>query len=160
MSEALLHRLEGESAVRRLVGLYCDAVNRLDARAASELYAFGAVIQIADGPEIKGKDAIRAGMEQSFAHFDFLRMQCTVSAVDVDGDKAKARLLVQETTHKPGEDTLGMLWGNYEDEYSRAIEGWRFERRRYTLQLRAKVPVAKLQQVGVEDLYLTYSFDP
>ena len=158
MSEALLARLEGESAVRRLVGLYCDAVNRLDAGAASALYAFGAVIQIADGPEIEGKDAIRAGMEQSFAHFDFLRMQCTVSAVDVDGDKAKARLLVFETTHKPGEDTLGLLWGNYEDEYSRAIEGWRFERRRYTMQLRAKVPAAKLQQI--EGFDLAFSFDP
>lgn len=159
MSELLLARLEGESAVNRLVGMYCDAVNRLSARDASSLYAFGAVIQIADGPEIKGKDAIRAGMEQSFAHFDFLRMQCTIAAIDVDGDTARARLLVQETTHKPGEDTLGMLWGNYEDEYSRAIEGWQFQRRRYTLQLRAKVPVAKLQQVGVEDLHLAYFFD-
>lgn len=158
MSESVLARLEAESAVRRLVGLYCDAVNRLDAAAAIALYAPDAAIRIADGPEIAGVEAIGAGMVQSFANFDFLRMQCTIVAIDVDGDRARARLLVHEAAHKPGEDTLGLLWGNYEDEYARLAEGWRFHRRRYTLQLRAKVPAAKMQQVAGFDL--AFAFEP
>ena len=143
--------------MRRLVGLYCDAVNRLDAAAAIALYAPDAAIRIAGAPEIAGAGTIGAGMAQSFAHFDFLRMQCTVAAIDVEGDRAKARLLVQEMTHKPGEDTLGLLWGQYEDEHVRLPEGWRFHRRRYTLQLRAKVPAAKLQQVEGFDLAFTFA---
>ena len=147
MSDALLARLEAESAIRRLVGLYCDAVNRADADAAGRLFAEDCRVRIADGPEIAGRDVLVEGMRQSFAAFDFLRMQCTVAAIDNDGDRATARLLVHETTHKPGASELGELWGNYEDEYVRLPEGWRFQRRRYTLQLRARVPVAKLQRV-------------
>lgn len=152
MSAELLARLEAESAVRRLVGLYCDAVNRLDARAAIALYAPDAAISIAGAPEIAGAAAIEEGMAQSFAHFDFLRMQCTVSAVDVLGDRAKARLLVQETTHKPGAADIGLIWGTYEDTYARLPIGWRFQTRRYALQTRALVPAAKLRQAGALDL--------
>ncbi len=157
MSEVLLARLEAESAIRRLIGLYCDAVNRADAEAAGNLFAEDCRVRIADGPEIVGSDILVQGMRQSFGAFDFLRMQCGVVAIDVEGDHAKARLLVHETTHKPGADDLGELWGNYEDEYIRLPEGWRFQRRHYTLQLRARVPVSRLQQVGLE---LGFSFEP
>ncbi|MGE3693100.1 MAG: nuclear transport factor 2 family protein [Novosphingobium sp.] len=158
MSETSLARLEAESAIRRLVGLYCDAVNRADADAAGLLFAEDCRVRIADGPEIEGRDVLVEGMRQSFGAFDFLRMQCTVAAIDVEGDRARARLLVHETTHKPGADELGELWGNYEDDYVRLPEGWRFQRRRYTLQLRALVPVTKLQPV--EGVDLGFSFDP
>ena len=50
MSEDVIQRLEAESAIRRLVGLYCDAVNRRDADAAGALFAPDAAIQIADFP--------------------------------------------------------------------------------------------------------------
>ncbi len=158
MSEARLARLEAESAIRRLIGLYCDAVNRGDADAAGRLFAADCRVRIADGPEIAGRDRLVEGMRQSFASFDFLRMQCTIAAIDVEGATARARLLVHETTHKPGADDIGELWGNYEDHYVHLPEGWRFQRRRYTLQLRARVPVAKLQQVAGFDLGL--SFEP
>ena len=158
MSEALLARLEAESAIRRLVGLYCDAVNQADADAAARLFAPDCRVRIADGPEIAGREVLLDEMRQSFGAFDFLRMQCTVVAIDVEGDTARARLLVHETTHKSGADDLGELWGNYEDLYVRLPEGWRFQRRRYTLQLRARVPVAKLQRA--EGLELGFTFEP
>lgn len=158
MSEAILARLEAESAIRRLVGLYCDAVNRADADAAGRLFAEDCRVRIAQGPEIAGRDVLVEGMRQSFAAFDFLRMQCTVAAIDVAGDTAKARLLVHETTHKPGAAEFGELWGNYEDHYVRLAEGWRFQQRRYTLQLRALVPVARMQRV--EGFDLAFGFEP
>lgn len=158
MSEALLARLEAESAIRRLVGLYCDAVNRADADAAARLFAPDCRVRITDGPEIVGREVLAEGMRHSFGAFDFLRMQCGVVAIDVEGDAARARLLVHETTHKPGADDLGEIWGNYEDEYVRLPEGWRFQRRRYTLQLRARVPAPKLQRA--EGLELEFGFKP
>jgi ketosteroid isomerase-like protein len=148
MSDALLARLEAESAIRRLVGLYCDAVNRRDADAAGLLFAPDCRITIADGPERMGREVQTEGMRQSFAPFDFLRQQCDVVAIDVDGACARSRLLVFEATHKRGDEAIGHIWGNYEDEYVRLPEGWRFQSRRYTLQLRSLVPTARLQHVA------------
>ena len=158
MSEELLARLEAESAIRRLVGLYCDAINRLEPKAAAALYAPDATIRIAGGPEIHGAEAIEAGMVLSLGNFDFLRMQCGISAIDVQGDRAQARLLVFEATHKLGDGQMGLLWGVYEDRHVSLAQGWRFQRRDYTLQLRTMVPVAKMQQV--EGLDLAFSFAP
>lgn len=158
MSDEVLARLEAESAVRRLVGLYCDAVNRLDADAAGRLFAPDCRVTIAGAPEIAGRDPLIAGMRQSFASFDFLRMQCTVAAVDMEAGGARARLLVFEATHKPGDPDIGLLWGQYEDRYVRLDDSWRFHRRRYSLQLRALVPATKIQQVGGSDL--AFAFEP
>ena len=158
MSDAVVARLAAESSVRRLVGLYCDAVNRLDADAAGALFAADCRIRIADGPERAGREVQTEGMRQTFAAFDFLRQQCDVVAIDADGSRATARLLVFEATHKPGEDSLGLLWGTYEDEYSLLPEGWRFQSRHYTLQLRTLVPVSKMQQVA--GLAPRFVFDP
>ena len=42
---------------------------------------------------------------------------------------------------------MSLIFGFYEDEYARLLEGWRFQRRRYSMQFRSKVPVSKMQQV-------------
>jgi ketosteroid isomerase-like protein len=157
MSEALLARLEAESAIRHLVGCYCDAVNRRDADAAGLLFAQDCAITIADGPERVGRDAQTEGMRQTFAAFDFLRQQCDVGLIDVAGDTARARLSVFEASHRAGEDTLSLIFGFYEDDYVRLAEGWRFQRRRYALQFRSKVEAAKMQLV--EGLGLGFKFE-
>lgn len=158
MSEDVINRLEAESAIRRLIGLYCDAVNRRDADAAGMLFAPDAAIRIADFPRISGAEAITEGMRQTFAHHAFLRQQCDVGLVDVDGDSAKARLSVFEASHRAGEDGVSLIFGFYEDEYVRLAAGWRFWRRRYVLQFRSRVPVDKLQLV--EGLGLGFDFAP
>ena len=158
MSEILLQRLEAESHIRRLIGLYCDAVNRRDADAAGALFAPDAAIRIADFPGISGAEAIREGMRQTFAHHAFLRQQCDVGLIDVDGDSARARLSVFEASHKAGEEGVSLIFGFYEDEYVRLAAGWRFWRRRYTMQFRSRVPVTKLQLV--EGLNLGFDFAP
>ena len=158
MSETLLNRLEAESQIRRLVGLYCDAVNRRDADAAGALFAPDAMIRIADFPSISGAKAIREGMRQTFAYHAFLRQQCDVGLIDVEGDHARARLSVFEASHRTGEDGVGLIFGFYEDEYVRLAEGWRFRRRRYTMQFRSRVEVNKLQLV--EGLDLGFDFAP
>lgn len=158
MSEDVINRLEAESAIRRLIGLYCDAVNRRDADAAGMLFAPDAAIRIADFPGISGAEAITEGMRQTFAHHAFLRQQCDVGLVDVDGDSARARLSVFEASHRAGEDGVSLIFGFYEDDYVRLAAGWRFWRRRYVLQFRSRVPVDKLQLV--EGLGLGFDFAP
>ena len=145
MTDTLLARLEAESAIRRLVGLYCDAVNRRDPEAAAQLFAPDAAIRIADFPGISGAEAIREGFRQTFGLHAFLRQQCDVALIDVAGDTAKARLSVFEAAQREGDDALSLIFGFYEDGYVRLAEGWRFHTRRYVLQYRCLADVAKSQ---------------
>ena len=147
MTDFVLARLEAESAIRRLVGLYCDAVNRRDADSAGPLFAPDCSIIIADGPERNGRDIQIEGMRKTFAAFDFLRQQCDVGPVDIAGDTARARLSVFEASHRPGEDCVSLIFGFYEDEYARLLDGWHFQRRRYIMQFRSRMPVSKMQLV-------------
>ena len=146
VSDALLRRLDAESAIRRLVSTYCDAVHRLDADAAGALFAPDAAIRIADFPEIRGREAITEGMRQTFATSAYLFQQCDTGMIEIEGESARARLSVFEVNRRAGEDRLGLIFGFYEDEYALLAEGWRFHRRRYTLSLRALAPADKLQQ--------------
>lgn len=152
MSGDIISRLEAESAIRRLVGHYCDAVNQRDADAAGALFAPDAEIKIADFPAIAGAEAIREGMRQTFAQHAFLRQQCDVGLIEVAGDKARARFSVFEASHRAGEEGMSLIFGFYEDEYVRLAEGWRFWRRRYTMQFRSRVAVNRLQLVEGLDL--------
>jgi ketosteroid isomerase-like protein len=138
---------QAESAIRRLVALYCDAVNRRDADAAGRLFASDCRVTIAGGPELAGRDVQTEGMRQTFAAFDFLRQQCDVGLIDAAGDSARARLSVIEASHKRGEQSLSLIFGFYEDEYVRLAEGWRFQTRRYAMQLRSRLPMEKMQLV-------------
>lgn len=147
MTDATLSQLAAEAAIRRLVSAYCDAVNRLDAEAAGKLFAPDARIRIADFPELAGREAITEGLRQTFAASDFLHQRCDNGLIDVFGDRAKARLSVFEVNRRPGEDSLGLIFGFYEDEYALLGGNWRFYRRRYTMQLRALLPITKIQQI-------------
>ncbi len=157
MSEDRLARLEAESAIRRLVGLYCDAVNRRDADGAGRLFAPDCRIRITDGPERIGRDIQIEGMRQTFAAFAFLRQQCDVGLIDVDGDTARARLSVFEASQRAGDAGLSLIFGFYEDEYVRLDEGWRFQMRRYTMQYRCLTDVAKSQLAAQIDLGFVFS---
>lgn len=152
----LLARLEAESAVRRLVGLYCDAVNRRDADAAGLLFATDCRITIADGPERVGRDLQIAGMRQTFALHAFLRQQCDAALIDVKDASATARLSVFEASKRTGEPRLSLIFGFYEDHYVRLAEGWRFQARRYTLQYRCLADVAKMQLADGDDLAMVF----
>jgi hypothetical protein len=152
-----LETLVAERGIRRLVSSYCDAVGRLDAASAARLFAPDARVKIAGFPELVGRDAIAEGLRQSFAATGFLYQQCDTGLIDVDGDRARARLSVFEVNRKPNQDALGIIFGFYEDEYALLDERWCFLRRRYTLQLRGLVPTSKMQQLA--DFIPSFAFD-
>ena len=60
--------------------------------------------------------------------------------------------------HAQGRISFQQARGFTPHEHVRLPAGWRFQRRTYTLQLRAKVPAAKMQQVAGMDL--GFSFGP
>ncbi len=147
--DEVLARLEAESAIRRLVARYCDAVNRRDADAAGQLFAADCRITIAGGPERLGRELHTEGMRQTFAAFAFLRQQCDSGLIDVAGDAATARLSVFEASQKHGDARLSLIFGFYEDGYVRRAGGWRFQARCYTMQYRCLADVAKTQLAEV-----------
>jgi uncharacterized protein (TIGR02246 family) len=143
--DPVLARLEAESAIRRLVGLYCDAVNRRDADAAGQLFAPDCRITIAGGRERVGRDLQIEGMRQTFAAFAFLHQQCDASLIEVTGETASARLSVFEASQKHGEARISLIFGAYEDAYVRLAQAWRFQSRRYVLHYRCLADVTKAQ---------------
>lgn len=156
MTQQVIDRLEAESAIRRLIGRYADAVNRRDADAAGALFAADAEIAIADFPPLAGAQAIREGLAETFARHAFLRMQCDAALIDVAGDHAAARIGVIEASLRQREGPLSLIFGFYEDSYRRTGQGWRFQTRRYSLQYRCLLDAAKAQlveQLGLQQVF-------
>ena len=100
------------------------------------------MIRIADYPKWAGREKIRSGMRGTFARFDLMHQRCDTGLIDVSGDQANARMTLFEACRRAGEDQLGLIFGIYEDEYRRLDEGWRFHRRRYSLQAQVNVPLS------------------
>lgn len=139
-----LQILVDEAAIRRLTAFYSDAVTHLDAARAASIYADDGTVSIA-GAAITGRQAIEAGMRQSFSAFTLLQMIEHGGLVEVDGDRAQARWSTIELAVKRGAQKLDVIFGRYEDQLVRLPIGWRFQRRDFSLAGRTQVETAKLQ---------------
>lgn len=146
MNEKALSDLIAQNDIRRLISAYCDAVRLKDARAAGRLFAPDAYVRVAHLPERHGREAIVAGMSKTFESFSFLHQRCDTGLIDVQGDHANARLGVQEANRRIDQEGMQIIFGIYEDEYSRLDEGWRFQRRRFTMQFRAVLSAVEVQE--------------
>jgi len=67
-----LRRMTDEAAIRRLTAYYSDAVTHLDAARGASVYASDGSVTILD-VETVGREAIEAGMQDSFASIRFCR---------------------------------------------------------------------------------------
>jgi hypothetical protein len=152
-----LEELIAESAIRRLIGAYCDAVNRLDADAAARLFAPDARVRIAHYPELTGQEAIGVGLRQIFATAGFLHQRCDIGLIDVVGGRANARLSVFEVHRGVQEPDLSLVFGIYEDEYMRIDERWRFHRRHYSLHYRAWTAVTSAEELPAPALQMIFA---
>jgi SnoaL-like domain len=139
-----LRRMADEAAIRRLTAYYSDAVTHLDAVRGASVYASDGSVTIVDR-ETVGREAIEAGMRESFASFRFLQMIEHGGLIQIDGDHAVARWSTIEPGIRHSSDQLNVIFGRYEDSLSRLPEGWRFTRRLFTLAGRTLLDTAKIQ---------------
>ena len=158
MANSSLATLAAENAIRRLVSLYCDAVARKDPDAIAGLFTPDARVQIADLPERVGRREIVEGLRRTMSAFSYLHQKCDTGLIDVDGASARARLGVIEANRSNGADSLNMIFGFYEDEFKLLEEGWRFHRRKFTLQFRSVLPASEIQQFP--DFIPAFAFAP
>jgi hypothetical protein len=146
MPDDLIATVAAERSIRRLISLYCDAVRRRDPDAAGELFAPDASVRIAEFPERVGRRAIVEGLRRTLSGFSYLHQTCDTGLIDLDGETAHARHGVMEANRPNGVEGLNVIFGAYEDEYRLLADGWRFQRRRFSLDFRVLLPSAELQQ--------------
>lgn len=144
MADEEARRLADEQAIRALTAWYSDAVTHLDAARAAAIYAEDGCVSIA-GAERHGRAAIEAGMRQSFSAFAVLQLIEHGGVIAVDGDRATARWSTVELTVKQGTSDLNVIFGRYEDTLVRLPQGWRFQRRSFTMAGRMQFDAAKAQ---------------
>ena len=128
------------TAIQRLIAAYTDAVRRLDGEAAGRLFAADGSVKIADYPELSGRAAVTEGICKTFAKFSFIHQGCDTGLIDVEGDRARARLGIFEANSRPNREGVQIIFGTYEDEYTLTGEGWRFHRRSFSVRALATVP--------------------
>jgi ketosteroid isomerase-like protein len=146
--DPILQRLVDEDAIRRITDFYSDAITHLDAARAASIYTEDGIVEIV-GHRTSGRDAIEAGMRQSFAAFELLRMIAHGGIIEVDGDSARARWSTIEVGLRRGSSAMHVIFGRYEDALVRRPDGqpygWRFRQRSFTLAGRTQIDTAKLQ---------------
>ena len=151
---------EDELAIRRLVAIYSDAITCRDPDAAAAVFTADGVLHAFHGPEVVGREAIRAALsgrqrrepgdpgepaepgepgepgaatkESSGSAEPGFSMQFTrFVAVDIDGDSATGRSYFLEFSRGPERDGVGRCsTGINQDRFARTPDGWRITYRR------------------------------
>jgi uncharacterized protein (TIGR02246 family) len=129
---------EDELAIQRLVAIYSDAITCRDPDAAAAVFAEDGVLHAFSGPEVVGRDAIRAALggrsgprAETGGEPGFSMQFTRFVAADVDGDTAVGRSYYLEMSRGPDRDGVGRFsTGVNEDRYVRTPDGWRIAHRR------------------------------
>lgn len=135
---------EDEKAIRRLVAFYSDAVTHLDPVRAASVYAEDGCVSVA-GVETTGRAAIEEGMRQSFSAFTLLQLIAHGGLIAINGDRATARWSTIELAVRRDSTDLNCIFGQYEDELVRSLQGWLFQRRSFSMAGRMLIESTKLQ---------------
>lgn len=133
--------LEDRVAIRELIEIYGDAVIRNDATAWGSVWAedaYWALPEFEGHEEFIGREAIVAGWKWSmdlFGDADPSKPAMiyigTPGAIEVDGNKATARVYTSEIYKLPGTDTEIRTRGQYDDELAKIDGQWLFTKRIY-----------------------------
>ncbi len=133
--------LQDRVEIRELIEIYADAVMRSDEAAWSGVWAedsFWSLPEFEGLEAFTGRDAIVKGWLASLEAFGkgdpnkpSMIYIATPGAIEVDGDKAKARVYTSEIFTVPGTDTEVKVRGQYDDELAKIDGKWLFTKRIY-----------------------------
>ena len=121
-------------AIRRLQSSYADIVTR---RAWPELARVfrpeaEVVIDRRDGQPLvlRGPGGVGEFIAGAIAHFELFEFVILNTVIEIDGDRATARMYMWELRHDPAAGRSD-AFGLYRDEYRRVEGRWWFANRRY-----------------------------
>ena len=121
-------------AIRRLQAAYADIVTRRAWDELAEIFRPDAevIVDKMDGAPLvlSGPGGVGGFISGAIAHFDFFEFVILNTVIDIDGDRATARMYIWELRHDPVGGRSN-AYGLYRDEYLRADDRWWFAGRRY-----------------------------
>ncbi|MDO8364865.1 MAG: TetR family transcriptional regulator C-terminal domain-containing protein [Actinomycetota bacterium] len=118
-----------DTALRRLVSSYCDAVVRRDAEAFGDCWTADATWDL--GKPVHGREAIVGLFQKALAGYTWLVQTAPNAVFEVDeaGGTGTGRVMISEQFHaKKG--GAGSLAAVYHDRYERVAGTWLFTERR------------------------------
>lgn len=117
---------EEVEAVRAVLDSWAAAQDAGDVDALVAPYAEDAVVLNEDGPEIVGREAIRADLEAEAASLEASDSVATYDVIEVDGDWAWARGHFETTVTPESGETLTLV-GKWLNILRRTDDGWKIE---------------------------------
>lgn len=123
--------IEDRLAIRELIENYADAVFQRDEKRWAANWADEASWNLA-GMEVKGKANIVGMWKQAMASFSFVAFFAAPGAIEVDGNKARARVYTAEDLVETSGKRRHVI-GQYDDEFTKQSGRWLFSRRTYRI---------------------------
>ncbi|MDX3899132.1 MAG: nuclear transport factor 2 family protein [Sphingobium sp.] len=135
--------MEDRIAIRELIDIYSDAVMIRDAEAWGAVWAkdsYWSLPDFKDHEEFVGREAIVEGWVMSMSRYssmtdfsDPMIYAAQPGSIEIEGDKAKARVFTSEIYRDPDTGTVHRVRGRYDDELARIDGDWKFTKRVYRL---------------------------
>jgi len=122
--------VEDELAIRELVSLYADAVNRVDEEQWADTWTENAEWSLPMAT-VEGKTQIVGLWVQAMSSFEFVAQLVYQGVVEIDGNKATGRWYLCEHLRSKGDSTGRFNIGTYNDSYQKKDGRWRFSSRQY-----------------------------
>jgi uncharacterized protein (TIGR02246 family) len=132
---------EDRLAIRELLEIYADAVNRNDAQAWGETFADDAEWSLPDYPEFgttKGKDAIVSMWVGAMKQYPGVMFEAWPGSIEVTGDTATMRSYTSEVFDQ--EEMTVRDRGVYEDTCVKQDGRWLFKSRSFRKLHRQRAP--------------------
>jgi hypothetical protein len=126
-----MHELADRVAIRNLIDRFSLAVTVRDRGAISSVFTEDAEWRVGQPPDIflNGAGKIGEGIVTGLGNFEFLVQMVHSVVIDLAGERATARSVIQEVGRLVGGASGMQMLGIYHDELRRADNGWRFARR-------------------------------
>lgn len=122
-----------ETEIRNAIYKFSDAANRKDGKLFQSLWAKEGTWKI--GPpinvEFKGKENMGPSVLRMLGLWDFFVQMPTASVITINGDKATARVYVNEVARKSNDKHGNYNLSMYEDELVKEDGKWVFLKRTY-----------------------------
>jgi hypothetical protein len=124
------HSVADELAIRHIVAVYADAVNRRDESLWASTWADESIWDLR-GNEIDGKTNIVDMWRGAMASFEFVVQLVYQGTLEIQSDSATGRWYLCEHLRPQGSENGLFNIGTYADEYVKQDGHWRFSQRSY-----------------------------
>lgn len=127
--EERVRRLEDRMRIERLMGAYCEYVDRNEQEALLDLFTEDAVFDFGFGRVYRGRSELRDLFERLDTNDATSHHLSNVHITFESRDAARCEAVVYAYHRRRGSGGEVHLWGRYSDEVRRIGEEWRFVRR-------------------------------